>query len=306
MRPTDPISLLAIAIVSLAVLSTTSPPAQAGPSPQEICVAQKLTSQTAYLRCLYKADRRFVRTGDAGTRDTRRASCMEQFTREYGRAEQAYGAACPAPGLAADAEAFLTACEDTAVAATLLGAFPTCGDGAINVIGELCDGADVGTTSCTGLGFASGTLACKPDCTFDTSGCTSACTTYTWVTGTPSPCSATCGGGSRARTVSCERNPGAIAVDDTLCADAGPRPATIEACNTQACPTPAPTPEPTPAYVWDTGPFTACSATCGGGSQARTVTCRSLATNTTVDDSFCSALEPKPVTVQSCNANPCS
>ena len=308
MRPTNPVSLLAIAIASFAVPSAL--PAQAGPSPQEMCVAQKLTAQSSYVRCLYKADRRFVRTGDAGTRDTKRATCMEQLAREYQRADRAYGAACPAPGLAADAESFLTACEDTAVAATLLGSFPTCGDGAINVIGELCDGADVGATSCAALGYASGTLACKPDCTFDTSGCTSACTTYTWVT-TPSPCSATCGGGARTVAVRCERNPGAVVVDNPLCYGAGPPPATVESCNTQACPTPVPTPEPTPAptpaYVWDTGPFTPCSTTCGGGGQqTRTVTCRSLETNTTVDDTLCSAISPKPATAQACNSNPCS
>ncbi len=38
--------------------------------------------------------------------------------------------------------------------------------------GEDCDGTDLGAASCTSLGFLGGTLACHPDCTFDTSQCT--------------------------------------------------------------------------------------------------------------------------------------
>jgi len=36
---------------------------------------------------------------------------------------------------------------------------------------ELCDGVDLNGQSCASLGFSSGTLACGPGCTFDTSGC---------------------------------------------------------------------------------------------------------------------------------------
>jgi len=39
---------------------------------------------------------------------------------------------------------------------------------------EQCDGANLGGTSCIDLGFVSGTLACTPNCTFDTSGCVAA------------------------------------------------------------------------------------------------------------------------------------
>lgn len=37
--------------------------------------------------------------------------------------------------------------------------------------GEECDGSDLGAESCVSLGFVSGTLACTPACTFDTSAC---------------------------------------------------------------------------------------------------------------------------------------
>ena len=45
-----------------------------------------------------------------------------------------------------------------------------CGDG-VKDTGEQCDGDQMGEASCTSLGFAAGTLACRSDCHFDTSGC---------------------------------------------------------------------------------------------------------------------------------------
>jgi len=48
---------------------------------------------------------------------------------------------------------------------------PRCGDGVINQPGEVCDGADLGGKTCVDIGFLGGTLACRPDCTYDASGC---------------------------------------------------------------------------------------------------------------------------------------
>jgi len=45
-----------------------------------------------------------------------------------------------------------------------------CGDNIVSGA-ELCDGVDLNGQSCASLGFSSGTLACGPGCTFDTSGC---------------------------------------------------------------------------------------------------------------------------------------
>ena len=45
-----------------------------------------------------------------------------------------------------------------------------CGNGFIDV-GEACDGSDLGGASCTSLGFPGGTLACRADCTFETTPC---------------------------------------------------------------------------------------------------------------------------------------
>ena len=39
--------------------------------------------------------------------------------------------------------------------------------------GEQCDGADLGGETCVSRGFSGGALSCNPDCTFNTSNCTS-------------------------------------------------------------------------------------------------------------------------------------
>ncbi len=48
----------------------------------------------------------------------------------------------------------------------------SCGNDGVDP-GEDCDGRDLAGNDCAGLGFVDGTLACNPDCTFDTSGCSS-------------------------------------------------------------------------------------------------------------------------------------
>lgn len=58
------------------------------------------------------------------------------------------------------------------------------------------------------------------------------------------------------------------------------------------------------SYSWSSGSWGACSGTCGatnGGSQSRSVVCKSAA-GATVSDSMCSAAGAKPATSQSCTA----
>jgi hypothetical protein len=45
-----------------------------------------------------------------------------------------------------------------------------CGNN-IKETGEQCDGSDLGGATCQSLGYSGGTLSCRPDCTFNTSGC---------------------------------------------------------------------------------------------------------------------------------------
>lgn len=55
-----------------------------------------------------------------------------------------------------------------------LSTVPFCGDGLLNRVGEVCDGAVPPAFSCEGLGLGPGTLACSSQCTLDTSSCTAA------------------------------------------------------------------------------------------------------------------------------------
>ncbi|KJE93914.1 thrombospondin [Capsaspora owczarzaki ATCC 30864] len=55
-------------------------------------------------------------------------------------------------------------------------------------------------------------------------------------------------------------------------------------------------------YTWNTGSWSACSPSCGAGTQTRTVTCVNGA-STTVSDSLCTGT--KPATSQSCNNGAC-
>ena len=169
-----------------------------------------------------------------------------------------------------------------------------------------CDpgsGCNVGV-DCTSLVCSGGTCA-APLCNdgvqngteteVDCGGSCPACVTYAWVTTAFGTCSVTCGGGIQTRTVTCTNTTTGAPAADSSCSAAGPKPLTSQSCNAQACST----------YAWVVGPFTACSVTCGGGIQTRTVTCQDTTTGTPMADSFCSAAGAKPSTQIICNTQPC-
>ena len=102
---------------------------------------------------------------------------------------------------------------------------------------------------------------------------TSSCSS-SWIVGSWSACSKTCGGGIQTRTVSCPSGKTCLGV----------KPATSQQCNTQVC-----------SASWSVSPWGSCSKTCGGGIKKRTVTC---------PVGF-SCVEAKPEEVQSCNTQEC-
>eukprot|EP00237_Pycnococcus_provasolii_P001804 CAMPEP_0119205734 /NCGR_PEP_ID=MMETSP1316-20130426/40033_1 /TAXON_ID=41880 /ORGANISM="Pycnococcus provasolii, Strain RCC2336" /LENGTH=387 /DNA_ID=CAMNT_0007202123 /DNA_START=371 /DNA_END=1530 /DNA_ORIENTATION=+ len=85
--------------------------------------------------------------------------------------------------------------------------------------------------------------------------------TYSYATGSWSSCSATCGGGTETRSVTCKQSDGQ-SVSDSYCSDS--KPSISQSCNTQECLT----------YSYSTGLWSSCSATCGGGTETRSVTCK--------------------------------
>ncbi|CAB1440015.1 unnamed protein product [Pleuronectes platessa] len=89
---------------------------------------------------------------------------------------------------------------------------------------------------------------------------TAECTHYSWVAGGWEECNATCGEGMQGRKVGC-MGPGMTPVQDDYC-EPPSRPALHQQCTRAPC-----------NYVWMTGEWSQCSASCGLGYQQRIVSC---------------------------------
>ncbi|XP_061461638.1 ADAMTS-like protein 4 [Rhineura floridana] len=109
-------------------------------------------------------------------------------------------------------------------------------------------------------------------------------------------CSATCGKGFWQSVYRCVSRASQEEVGEEKC-HLFPKPiVSEEACNTEPC----------PAY-WDTGEWSACSKSCGLGTQHRQVLCRQIYANRTtmVHPQHCGQLE-KPNGTQACQVQMCS
>ena len=78
------------------------------------------------------------------------------------------GTSSPTGDASTDGE--VDSATDAAIDATPDAAPDTCGNGTIEG-DEICDGAELGSATCSGLGLPAGVLACQSDCTLDTSAC---------------------------------------------------------------------------------------------------------------------------------------
>ncbi|CAB3406645.1 unnamed protein product [Caenorhabditis bovis] len=142
----------------------------------------------------------------------------------------------------------------------------------------------------------------RPPSTFQT--CSLApCTS--WQPSHWSPCSVSCGSGIQTRTIQCVRGPDRTPVGAYFC-DKNARPREKRVCEKDPCGERrvyAKSQAEVPAIRWATGPWTACSATCGNGTQRRLLKCRDHIRD--LPDAYCSHLE-KFADTRSCQIRPCA
>ncbi|XP_061467221.1 papilin isoform X2 [Rhineura floridana] len=142
---------------------------------------------------------------------------------------------------------------------------------------------------------------------------------YSWGYGSWGECSAECGGGYQSRLVFCTIDNEVY--PDYMCRDK-PQPENNRTCGIQPCPQ---TKRISYLYLpgawsrntawslqtksWKIGDWGACSATCGGGTQTRSVYCVSYhghSSENAADDAECASLTEKPRTTQPCNMRQCA
>lgn len=91
---------------------------------------------------------------------------------------------------------------------------------------------------------------------------------HTWTHREFEPCSASCGGGTQSRQISCHNRINLKEVDSSLC-DPQTKPEETQACGVEPC-----------VPHWVEGEWTKCSKGCGSdGFQNRTVTCERISNN---------------------------
>ena len=136
-------------------------------SDAEKCEAAKNKVAGMYAFCRQKAEAKAIKTG-APVDYTK---CDTSYGTRWMSAETNGGGMCPTNGDQSAMQALITQHADDVATALDGGGLPACGDDAINVAGEQCDGTDLGGETCVTLGFAGGSLACA-SCLLDTSACT--------------------------------------------------------------------------------------------------------------------------------------
>ncbi|NXP20107.1 PPN protein, partial [Scytalopus superciliaris] len=120
---------------------------------------------------------------------------------------------------------------------------------------------------------------------------------YSWSYSSWSKCSSECGGGFQSRLVFCTIDNEIY--PDYLCRNK-PRPDNNRTCGHQACPQ---------TKRWKTGEWGSCSATCGGGTQTRSVYCVAFdgqSSQGVVDNAECMAFSQQPHSSQPCNVRQCA
>ncbi|NWY66632.1 PPN protein, partial [Erithacus rubecula] len=120
---------------------------------------------------------------------------------------------------------------------------------------------------------------------------------YSWSYSSWSECSSECGGGFQSRLVFCTIDNEIY--PDYMCRNK-PQPDNNRTCGHQPCPQ---------TKRWKTGEWGPCSASCGGGTQTRSVYCVAFDGQSwqgVVDDAECMAFAQQPRRSQPCNVRQCA
>uniref|UniRef100_A0A8C2TVE6 Papilin n=1 Tax=Coturnix japonica TaxID=93934 RepID=A0A8C2TVE6_COTJA len=120
---------------------------------------------------------------------------------------------------------------------------------------------------------------------------------YSWSYSSWSECSSECGGGFQSRLVFCTIDNEIY--PDYMCRNK-PQPDNNRTCGHQTCPQ---------TKRWKTGEWGPCSATCGGGTQTRSVYCVAFDGQNSqgvVDNAECMAFAQQPHSSQPCNRRQCA
>ncbi|NXJ15763.1 PPN protein, partial [Odontophorus gujanensis] len=122
-------------------------------------------------------------------------------------------------------------------------------------------------------------------------------TGYSWSYSSWTECSSECGGGFQSRLVFCTIDNEIY--PDYMCRNK-PQPGNNRTCGHQTCPQ---------TKRWKTGEWGPCSATCGGGTQTRSVYCVAFdgqSSQGVVDNAECMAFAQQPHSSQPCNRRQCA
>ncbi|XP_069714313.1 papilin isoform X1 [Phaenicophaeus curvirostris] len=120
---------------------------------------------------------------------------------------------------------------------------------------------------------------------------------YSWSYSSWSECSVECGGGFQSRLVFCTIDNEIY--PDYMCRNK-PQPDNNRTCGHQTCPQ---------TKRWKTGEWGSCSATCGGGTQTRSVYCVAFdgrSSQGVVDNTECMAFAQQPRSTQPCSLRQCA
>lgn len=144
-----------------------APSFAAAATPAEKCEAAKSKLAGGFYACREKAEATAILKGTPVSY----TKCDTKFDDKFEAAETKSEDTCPDVVSTPSMKAFLTS-QATQAAAILAGAaIPDCGDNLVNVVGEQCDGTDLGGASCASFGYLAGSLSCDAGCQLDTSGC---------------------------------------------------------------------------------------------------------------------------------------